>query len=852
MENVFLTLERLYNMDQFAQDIYETLETQSQPNTIVVKPSNLFYNFSGNEITLPESIIMPDAHGRSKTPYATLYNRLGFRYNSGLTIRELDQSLRDRLSTLGYIPSANDIRLMVRSSPLRIVRQESHQADIALPNEIPESVLHSMDSLLAFFDRYQVPIVQDRKKPITMRNEFSSYLSRNGYLYDVRRKALIKSSVVISSEPLINTKRCIDLVTPEIIIQRATQPVTLTADNLWAVNISEHEMESMVQDRSSIQTILQTLYIKLGVPPETMLFILCLYVLSNLPIDQISTIYRALDLTSPTNATTIDKLNAIRAQFQSQLTPAESIRYRTYQARTTVPTGPKPNDFQQAVIEGYSVLDNPTFMGQYRNDLIMNNDDQAVIYWARLLQAYPEMAVRFFETLKKPKQSLVMETIRLIYKDQKINRVQELYTLMTGAPLRIPLDVEAEDRLAKISRLTPAYLSVLSSLYNGQTDPKEIVKLKKNPLEDVFLKMVFSPSDKVIEVAASIGMVIPERLSSITPRQYFFLRLLEYLPVIMRSSGPPLDTIIKNEISTNDLSRYTDQEILAVIGNREFSSRNDLISKALTAINNKTFFLLNEIDKNRAINQMTILYEDISELEPPYLVFGSVLRYRVYTLDELNGAWYPEVPQDPASIMFRKPEETAVYFNEEAITSLKALLFQISSIPSELLLDKIIIGSAARDIRNRAALNFKDLLRRINTTPFKKIFEDIFYMAMYMRRWQGPGHSFPLKERETINRPNPDTRAGMIAYRLFQEFETIPDEIIEKFGELRCLVLSDSRGRFAYINQRLGDILAKVYVGEYCIRMASKMLVITSYYYLMIFFNERIGGIAPEEMDEIQ
>ena len=133
----------------------------------------------------------------------------------------------------------------------------------------------------------------------------------------------------------------------------------------------------------------------------------------------------------------------------------------------------------------------------------------------------------------------------------------------------------------------------------------------------------------------------------------------------------------------------------------------------------------------------------------------------------------------------------------------------------------------------------------------KEFLHQIFYIGMYMRRWKGPGHPFPLKESETTDQNfSPNEKVSREIGLSF--------EIINKMGKNAkkfCLELNQCQyNKNGNINNKhigFGDIWDDVIKEKSCIRLSSTIFIGTGLHYLRVLFRETISGIDLSKLDII-
>jgi len=186
----------------------------------------------------------------------------------------------------------------------------------------------------------------------------------------------------------------------------------------------------------------------------------------------------------------------------------------------------------------------------------------------------------------------------------------------------------------------------------------------------------------------------------------------------------------------------------------------------------------------------------------------------LYETEELEGAFY-KTPSGASA--FRIPNNPTMAFTVEEVSSLYNVLAFWQSCPLRLKIAKIISENEVSDASARAYANKIEMLEPKD--KITKLFELIFYAAMYMRRWKGPGHSYPYTQAETLPKGVDPTYPVSVSMTLVMNaFDEIPEY-------KKTFIITKYVHRYATENSNLYDFLKSVHQGNYCIRMASSILL---------------------------
>ena len=113
---------------------------------------------------------------------------------------------------------------------------------------------------------------------------------------------------------------------------------------------------------------------------------------------------------------------------------------------------------------------------------------------------------------------------------------------------------------------------------------------------------------------------------------------------------------------------------------------------------------------------------------------------------------------------------------------------------------------------------------------------------MYMRKWQGPGHPFPLLFSQTLKSIDPEPLIQSHLFTLREMLEKMPVEIRTFLLTINtCSYLDNAIEKGNYPFKWYLEHVSK---GKYCYRMASNIFVGTALHFIRILFNENIPGMT--------
>lgn len=202
----------------------------------------------------------------------------------------------------------------------------------------------------------------------------------------------------------------------------------------------------------------------------------------------------------------------------------------------------------------------------------------------------------------------------------------------------------------------------------------------------------------------------------------------------------------------------------------------------------------------------------------------------VYETEELEGAFY-KTPSGASA--FRVPNNPTTAFTVDEVSSLYNVLAFWQDCPLRLKIAKIMSENEVSDSTAQAyAAKIMCLEPKDKIT---KLFELIFYAAMYMRRWRGPGYSYPYTQAETLPKGVDPTYPVSVSMTLVMNaFDEIPQY-------KQTFVVTRYIHRYAAESRKLYDFLSSIQQGNYCIRMASSVLL-----ECVGFMSDMVGLTLPQ------
>lgn len=383
----------------------------------------------------------------------------------------------------------------------------------------------------------------------------------------------------------------------------------------------------------------------------------------------------------------------------------------------------------------------------------------------------------------------------------------------------------------------------------------QIARAQPHPMEQIILDL-----DKytVGQIVSTFGMSIPLSHAG-REEQYVRNNIVSYAKILTRGILEPIPLEVMQFMNPFELAEYlsklTDSEIFERIGIYvPYNNRNELVTNVANSFHRNTFMYPTIRSLARSHNEETILGSEITDIEVFMVCFGNALKYYTYELEELTNAFHRA--DDTRAMEFRRPENIRTKFTMEEIESLMQLLRCFEMSPGIVNLSRRI-EEGVIDAREKITGddNIKTQLNTYNPAIqglVRDFVRQIFYTGMYMRRWLGPGHPFPVKADETRGK-EPDAKVTEhlgIAIEILKQIQDLnPAAKTMCMNFKLCEYRTD--GGIEHGNVNFRHEWNRVILGEACIRMASTKFIGTGYHYLRILFRETIPGLDVKGIDHI-
>lgn len=396
------------------------------------------------------------------------------------------------------------------------------------------------------------------------------------------------------------------------------------------------------------------------------------------------------------------------------------------------------------------------------------------------------------------------------------------------------------------------YVQILERLYEVE-EYEQWVAVAQNPPHPMESMILYLDSYCVKDIIAALGMVVPNNQNINT---YIQNNLIFYKNIFTRGSIKIICLEILQHMTDNDIFDYftklTDVELLQKVMNvyLPYNNRRELVDNMVRGVHTVQF--MTPVDRRRSSNTTTIMGAPVSDLSIFMVGYGRPGSYYTYELADLIGAWYRD--QETGGMEFRRPDNPDQRFTISEIESLERLL---KCYPTNDEIEKLLalIAEGLTDLKDKISHDDEARRQLAGFTSEEKrgveqFLKHIFYTGMYMRRWRGPGHPFPLAEHETQNRPDPhDTVAKQLGIGI-ELLKSMRPSVRNFCFHLNICEYTRS-GHIDIGNFNFQHEWDQVIIGKQCIRIASARFVGTGFHYLRSLFHHSIADMNIKLLDRI-
>lgn len=344
-----------------------------------------------------------------------------------------------------------------------------------------------------------------------------------------------------------------------------------------------------------------------------------------------------------------------------------------------------------------------------------------------------------------------------------------------------------------------------------------------NITEKMYLKL---ETEGKREVVNELGIVPP--FGSFT-RLYIAEQLLYYAEVDTSIGYDP--NLLYSLYAGQDIAQLSDKVILETLDTHlDYTNREELIAQAREAIawEGRFFFPLKRTHRT---NTETLLGTAADDFHTDMVAYGSLVHYRLYEKDELMLAWTEST--------LVHPENPSLTFDPDAIHQLAELV--------QFRWDETFYYLLQNHLANREDLMRGDAdrqkfiadLDQAEKTRIAAFLHHVFDAGMYMRRWKGPGHPYPVRADDTYGHETPQESVGVALVQARTELEQMSEECRKFCLHLRTMDRRSNERTPRYLGQNFERLWASVTPGPTgeCIRMASSIFIATSWHYLFLLFD---------------
>jgi len=466
----------------------------------------------------------------------------------------------------------------------------------------------------------------------------------------------------------------------------------------------------------------------------------------------------------------------------------------------------------------------------------------------------------FINSLNRPMLEIFARNFGVQARHCHFISVEDLKTILrtrNSAHLRIKDLDDMANRYLMLS--THKYSNLLSDLYDVDGDNDAWINVSRSlphPMENIIINLDVFPLGDIIN---SFGILVP-LLQSDNQQRYVHDNIVAYNQFIVgRTNGivprHPIEALIymQRRQLVEYFNQLTDKEIFNTMGVYiPYRSRRSLIDAIVNSISQNRFMYPLLRTKTRSINDTTLMATEIVDIDTFMVCYGTPLKYHTYEIIELLNAFHRS--NDGNAIGFRRPENPKTYFNEEDINGLLELLkcFHRTQEITDLIgrIEEGLIDAKEAitfDITARMQL---DTFDKPNRELIREYLHSIFITGMYMRRWQGPGHPYPLASADTRTKKEPDIEVSDGLNR----GKSLLDRM-SKPARSFCFKLKICQygkgGSIEHGTEEFKGEWDNVWSGTQCIRMASTKFIGTAYHFLRALYKETIPGLKTDALDRI-
>lgn len=439
-------------------------------------------------------------------------------------------------------------------------------------------------------------------------------------------------------------------------------------------------------------------------------------------------------------------------------------------------------------------------------------------------------------------------------------------------------------RYQALDQLDPIIRDLLIQLYGftGRDNAlAEVARTPSIPMESFILYVTPEHHQTLIN---SLAIQVPLGVDSYT---YVRDNILYYRALVDRiANQTQVQPFTYNQVPTN-LDRYSDLELITNIqAFFPYASRPNLMETIRDRTQNPGWFV--PLIRHCG-NRETMVGTQTADTTVFLVAFGTLDNYHCYELGELLGAFrftteeveegtrtemtldyetgaeievvVPNIVERQGPFIFQNP--AGGIFDQGEVQSLQALLrlwargqgdpFLGEAETAQQLLARIDEGLATLFERTGRDQELVRTFRRLPRDQQQLIEEWlmlVFDAGWYMRRWKGQGCPYPIQEKATTVKIDPEvlTTPALTAIR---NLETRMTKDALRFIQ-QLPTVEYRKGRAIQGNRSLeSEWISPVIAGSACIRMASSRFIGSAFYYIRLLTNRVIPGFDPADVVHI-
>lgn len=398
-------------------------------------------------------------------------------------------------------------------------------------------------------------------------------------------------------------------------------------------------------------------------------------------------------------------------------------------------------------------------------------------------------------------------------------------------PVEIPIEVR--NKINKVISLHPAIKQYIRDNCRDGITGYPFVK----PLDNE--EMLFSlDNDNVKSRASQIGMIIP-LIYQDDPITYFMNNIEDYRHI------NPNSKLIHRSTDANIFKRL--QVYIPYTSRRNLLANVDIYQNinGVMVFTMQTTALMRRA-KNTEISTMETL-NDLVESKERIICVGNFKSFNCFTCSELIQLWSSNI--EHAKYHYSLPYDIASEMSDTTCYQLIILCRcynmikeadEIRSLHDQIYSNKVVLVQG-EDNRIKQFKSFdKERQQRI-----RQFYTTMFECGMYMRRWKGEGHPYPIKYDDTTDEKiDPYIGATPCLNHMKDALK------VDKWLRSTPMVNNANDGYYV-TSDLLERYFPGVYDGETCIRMASTQFIATAERSLRVYLGERIPNFNSREVSRI-